>query len=123
MTDAPHNHFEHPDFQQVKEEVSAKKCPWCHETKLELKIEYDSGKEGALYMAECQSCHHSFVISTLTTKLKQDDPDIEKKLDIMVCPACNHKGAVMHFRCDLGTKQCFYFVGCPQCGKTHEEYR
>lgn len=123
MKKSSHDHFEHPDYKQVKKELSKEECPWCQESKFTLKIECDMGKEGCVYIAECQSCHHSFVISTLTRKLIEDDPKVEKKLDKMVCPTCKHKGAVMHFRYDLGTKQCFYFVGCPQCGKTHEEYR
>ena len=123
MKKKDHNHFENPDYQQVKDELSGQKCPWCHEPKFKLKVECDLGKEGCVYIAQCLSCDHSFVISTMTRQLKKEDPKIELKLDKMKCPSCKHIGAVLHFRCDLGVKQCFYYVGCPNCGKTHEEYR
>jgi transcription elongation factor Elf1 len=101
----------------LREELAGKDCPHCYQPSLQW-----TESENQIF-ASCTSCGTRYTLSEPSVTLMEASPDLEQALESMVCPTCHHEGRVLMFRCDLTLKECFYFTGCPNCGRTFDEYR
>lgn len=108
---------------EIQSKLREMACPSCGKSNFNVVLRCDFGYEECLYTVKCESCSHIFEISTETKRLKAREPDIEERLAQSKCPYCGQRGAELNFRCDLTSRECFYFVTCKNCGQTYREYK
>ena len=105
------------EAEAILAELEGKKCPHCDQASLEW-IESDDKLH-----AHCYQCGTRYTLAEPSLTLHEEHPELAEQLESYQCPSCQHQGWVIQFRCDLSIQKCFYFTGCPNCGRTFEEYR
>lgn len=108
---------------ELQKELNSVECPQCQKSRFDLTLRCELAYKECLYTARCLNCGYTFNVSTETRDLRKKEPDIEKKLSELHCPACGKVGARLKFRCDLNQRSCLYVAACNHCGHISHHYR
>jgi transcription elongation factor Elf1 len=105
-----------PDYEYFFGLLSEKSCPHCDQKTLHTNSEVELSTIGCVY------CENDFQLTDTSLGITGELAVITEDLSQMICPACSHQGAVIQLHMNPESEFCHYFIGCPNCGRTHHQY-
>lgn len=103
-------------LETLTQSLTGKICPNCESRSLKL-------VKGDYPIVVCRDCDAVYPITRESLDAVAFLEDLDARMEDMTCTSCQHEHMVLSFRCSAETGSAFYYIGCPNCGNTLEEYR
>ena len=100
---------------EVQLKLQSVGCPLCFNTRLDLVLRCDLGRDGCIYTAKCLHCGNVFEVNTKSKTVEELEPELEKKIKVNGCSKCGGHDLRVDFRCDLASQDCFHVLTCQTC--------
>ena len=105
-----------PEYEHFLELLSGRTCPHCDQKALHANTDTE------LSTIACVNCETDYQLTDASQEIIGELAVISEDLNQAVCPSCSHQGAVIQLHMNPESEFCHYFVGCPNCGRTHHQY-
>jgi DNA-directed RNA polymerase subunit M/transcription elongation factor TFIIS len=117
------NELECNQLEFIKSIITHRECPVCYTHKLEIQINFTPDDKDETISIRCLDCNQEFMLISPSRQQLATIQDMNDPQDNSPCPTCLHQGSSYHLNFDPELSEAYLFSGCPNCGRTHEEYR